>query len=301
MSKSGQFSRAVMQQALSTLSAHLDVDAGDARLLHMANNAVYALPSCGLAVRITRSKSMRDRVVKVAALGEWFREVNAPAIRLAVGIDQPVEVDGLLATVWQWVPPHPDPVTVEDLGMVLRVWHALPVPSIGVPQWNPVAAARRRLHDADGLAAKDREFLVDWCQELDPLIRDLNQRHPQVLVHGDAHPRNLLREPDGRVVLCDFDSTSLGPALVDLAAVAAGQVRFGGEGLHARLADAYGVDVTEHPDWPVLKSARDLAFVAGGVPLLTSGGGVAEEFALRMHTMRTGDSSVTWTPYADCV
>lgn len=95
------------------------------------------------------------------------------------------------------------------------------------------------------------------------------------MVHGDAHVGNLLRRPDHRVVLCDFDSTCLGPAGVDLAAVAAAEIWFPSSGEHERLAASYGLDITTDPAWPVLRQARELTFVVGGVPLLASTPGVA--------------------------
>jgi hypothetical protein len=43
-----------------------------------------ALPATGLVVRTTRTHRLHARVHKVAALGAWFEQVDAPTIRLAL-------------------------------------------------------------------------------------------------------------------------------------------------------------------------------------------------------------------------
>ncbi|WP_439650290.1 aminoglycoside phosphotransferase family protein [Glycomyces amatae] len=286
-----------MRNALSFIADQLGVDDKDARTLHMANNAVYALPRAGLVVRITRSTRLHDRIRKGARLGAWFAEVDAPTIRLAETDEQPLQYEDLLATVWELVPPAETP-SIDDLGPVLREFHSLPVPDLGLPVWDPVGTARKRIADAEALADDDRDVLLDWCDRLGPLVNELVEHSPLSLVHGDAHVGNLLRRADGRVILCDFDSTCLGPFGVDLAAVAAAELWFRSTGEHTKLAKSYDHDVTTDSSWPVLREARELTFLVGGVPLMASTPGVAEEFQRRLHAMRTGDTSVPWTPYA---
>lgn len=289
-----------MRQAMHQVAGQLHVRAEDAILLRLTNNAVFALPAAELVIRITRSHGLHERVRKVADLATWFGEVDAPTIRLAPEAQpQPIEVDGLLATVWRYLPPGAATLTVADLGAALREFHQLGQPPFKLPRWDPVSDARARLADAEALRDDDRSFLLAWCGLLEPQLADLNARKSARLVHGDAHVGNLLREPTGRVVLCDFDAACLGPWQVDLAAVAVGQLRFGRVGAHAALATAYGYDVTCDPDWPVLREARELKMVAAAVPLLASANGVAEEFSVRLRSIVERDEKVQWTPFAD--
>jgi hypothetical protein len=287
-----------MTDALRDIAARLDVPAEDARLLRLTNNAVFALPGAGLVVRITRSFVLHDRVHKVVRLGRWFAAVDAPTIRLAIGVDQPVTAGRLLASVWRYVPDtRPEP-TVGDLGHVLSGLHGLPVPDeLALPAWDPVEDARRRLTDAEALDGADRAVLEAWCDDLAPQVADLNARAGD-LVHGDAHVGNLLRAPDGGVVIGDFDATCRGPWQVDLVPVAVGEQRFGRAGAHAALVAAYGYDVTTDPDWPVLRRAREFKMVAAAVPLLASTPGVAAEFRTRLDSIRHGNDDSRWTPYA---
>lgn len=83
------------------------------------DNAVFALPTAGLVVRITRSRGLCERVGKVVGLSRWFAHIDAPTIRPATDHERPIEVDGLLATVWTYLPSRPPAPTVADLGRVL--------------------------------------------------------------------------------------------------------------------------------------------------------------------------------------
>jgi hypothetical protein len=295
----GRFTEAAMRRTLTNLCDRLGVDDIDARLLRLTNNAVYALPGAGLVVRITRTHRLHARVHKVVALGSWFVEVNAPTIRLADQVDQPMADGMLLASVWRYVPPCQPLPDAGDLGVTLRAFHSLGIPPMRLPQWDPIGDSRSRLDDAEGLADSDRDYLLAWCERLEPRIQAFRDSAEPGLVHGDAHEGNLLRDVSGGVLMCDFDSTCLGPWQVDLVPAPANEARFGGTGGHHRLAAAYGYDITRDPSWPLLQEARELKMIAAAVPLLASAPGVADEFRLRLNTVRNKDTRTRWTAFGD--
>ncbi|MEU8114105.1 phosphotransferase [Micromonospora sp. NPDC048947] len=290
-----------MTAAMRDIAAALDVSAEGARLLQLTNNAVFALPRSGIVIRIARTHQLLDRVTKVVQLGRWFARIDAPVIRLAPDVEQPVRVGDLVASVWSYVQPSTPAPTVEDLGLVLREFHSLDVGPLALPAWDPVGDARRRLADAEDLDPNDRDFLLKWCDRLEPRLVALSHRQEPKLVHGDAHVGNLLREASGRTVMCDFDATCIGPWQVDLAAVAVGEARFGGTGLHRGLASAYGYDVTSDQSWTVLREARELKMIAAAVPLISSSPNVAGEFADRLQSVRRNDPEARWKPFAHLV
>lgn len=295
----GRYAEVAMTEAMRHIADQFDVPSHDAQLLRLTNNAVFALPAAGIVVRITRSTVLHDRVHKVIRLATWFAERDAPTIRLGPQVNQPIPVDGLLATIWQYVQPTEPAPTVEDLGQILRRFHNLGAPPFSLPAWDPVADARSRLADAEALRDDEADYLLTWCDRLAPRIAALNERSKGKLVHGDAHVGNLLRTPAEVVVIGDFDPTCEGPWQVDLVAVPVGETRFSRRGAHARLAHAYGYDVTQDPDWPTLREARELKMVCAAVPLLASAPGVAREFRTRLRSVRTGDQHAQWTPFAD--
>jgi hypothetical protein len=65
---------------------------------------------------------------------------------------------------------------VADLGAVLHQFHQLGRPPLPLPQWDPVGDARARLTDAEALSGDDREFLLGWCDRLQPRLAELNGR-----------------------------------------------------------------------------------------------------------------------------
>ena len=295
----GRFSERAMTAAMHAVADQFRLPAADATLLRLTNNAVFALPTAGVVIRIARTTLLQARVDKTVRLARWFKDVDAPTIRLAPPHEQPISVNGLLATVWHYLPSKGPLLTPADLGFVLRQFHALGTPLFNLPQWDPIADARLRLSDAEALSSRDHDLLVAWCDALQPRIADLQRRSGSQLVHGDAHPGNLLRAENGRIVLCDFDPTCLGPWQADLVAVPVGEKRFGRSGAHAELASSYGYDVTTDPDWPVLQEARELKMVVAAVPLLASAPGVKAEFALRLRSVFEHDLRARWTPFAE--
>lgn len=296
---SGRFTESAMRETLDRIARRLHIDAADAVLLRLTNNAVYALPSAGLVIRITRTRRLHARVHKVARLGAWFPTVGAPTIQLDEAIEQPIADGPLLATAWQYVRPNPPCPDASDLGHALRAFHRLGLPPFDLPQWDPIGDARMRISDAEALDEADRDYLLAWCDRLQPRLDTFAASSQPGLLHGDAHEGNLLRDEDGRILLCDFDATCIGPFQVDLVPPPANEARFGPTGGHAKLAIAYGYDITTDPAWPLLREARDLKMIAGGVPLLASAPGVADEFRLRLNSVRTGDASVRWTAFGD--
>lgn len=294
----GRFTEVVMVDHMRQVADQLALRRDDAILLRLTNNAVFALPTAGVVIRITRSHGLHHRVHKVVDLAHWFADTDAPTIRLTAH-PQPISVNGLLATVWHYLPPRPPQPTVTDLGPVLRRFHRLDPPPAQLPLWDPVGDARTRLADSEALPEADRAFLHHWCDRLEPQITALTHQSTPRLIHGDAHAGNLLRRDDHHVVLCDFDATCRGPWQVDLAAVAVGEARFGRSGAHTALATAYGYDVTTDPTWPLLREARELKMIAAAVPLLASTPHISREFATRLHTIQRSDTTTRWTPFAN--
>ncbi|NUS72129.1 MAG: aminoglycoside phosphotransferase family protein [Corynebacteriales bacterium] len=273
-----------------------DLCADDFLMLNLTNNAVFALPQAGLVVRIPRSFGLDERVLKVFEIAQWFEQIDAPTIRLAR--HEMIETHGLHVTLWTYLPHTDGRPTTSHLGEVLREIHALPLPPFRLPEWNPVADARARIVDAEGLSKGDHAFLLDWCEELEPAIVELRSHGNHGLIHGDAHAGNLLFDCHGRTVMCDFDAVCAGPRGVDLASVAVGDTRFRNTDKYESLKRAYGKDVKLLDEWPTLRQARELKMIVAVVPYLNSGNGVQAEFNLRLDSIRQNKLDVPWTPFA---
>lgn len=282
---------------LARVCAAAGLDHRGARLLKFTANAVFQLRA-PVIVRIAGSTALRHRAAKVVRVAGWLAEHDVPAVRLLPGLPQPVQVGPYQATLWQAVPPGRRRPTSRDLAASLRRLHALPRPDFDLPEWAPLDDVQRRLGDAEDLDPADRRFLEDRCAELTQLLTTLDYPLGTTVVHGDAHLGNLVPGPDGPV-LCDFDSTCLGPAEWDLTPIPVGLSRFGGSRRAARrFVREYGFDVTRWPGFTVLREVRELKLATSVLPIMRSNPGVVPELRKRLHSVRTGDTSAGWSRYS---
>jgi hypothetical protein len=277
-----------MRVVLEALCGPVGLDARDARLIKMTNNAVFHLPSEAVVVRIATTSTLFHRVAKVVAVANWLAGTE---------IAQPLQAAGTLATVWRHIQPTaPDPGP-RDLARVIGRWHRHGEPPLGLPVWDPVADARLRLSDAEGLDESDHAYLLECYDELEAGLSTVDPVLPVGVIHGDAHTGNLIRAPDGAVIIADFDNTCIGPREWDLVPVACGASRFGAPERHRAFVDVYGHDVTRSPNWPVLRATRELQMVTSVVPVLTSNPAIAAQFRHRLQSIRNGDDNARWQPY----
>ncbi|WP_035303283.1 phosphotransferase family protein [Actinokineospora inagensis] len=296
MAAAGLFTRENLDAVLDRVCARVGVDPGGARLLRFTNNAVFQLAAAPVVVRIVGSVALRHRVRKVVRVARWFADHGVPAVRLTVGIEQPVFVGAYAATVWDTVVTSGGTAPrAADLAALLRRVHALPLPDL--PSWDPLDDVRRRLGEAEGLAVDDVLFLRSRCDEVAARLLDLDFPLPRGLVHGDAHLGNLIPSSAGPV-LCDFDSSCLGPPEWDLTPLAVGVSRFGEPTARYReLADGYGFDVTRWSGFAVLREVRELKLITSVLPIMNSSPQVRPELLRRLRDFRTGDTSARWSRY----
>jgi Phosphotransferase enzyme family len=293
----GDFTRDKLEEALVAVCGVAGLDPAGAELLRMTNNAVYRLARHPVVVRIVASRALRHRVEKVVRVATWFAEHEVPAVRLWSGITQPVRVGGHLATLWDTVRFGGFRPRGRDLARLLRRIHALPAPPFPLPTWQPLDDVRLRIDEADALPVRDRKFLLHRCEEVESRIQELRFGLPPSLIHGDAHLGNLIPSPAGPV-LCDFDSSCIGPPEWDLTPLAVGVVRFGEpDGRYRELARTYGLDVTRWDGFPVLREVRELKLITSVLPIMTSHPEVRPELLRRLDDFRRGDTSARWSRY----
>jgi hypothetical protein len=292
-----RLTRSRLDELVSAICVRVGLVGDGATLIKFTNSAVFRLPRARVVVRIAGSATVRGRVPKVIRVARWLAAHDVAAVRLLDGVDQPVEVDGHLATLWHEVPSVGPAPTGTDLGRLLRQVHRIPDQPPVVPGWRPVEAMRSRLAEADGVAPDDLAFLTAACGEIEALLVDVEYELGPGLIHGDATVANLIPGPDGPV-LCDLDATSLGPREWDLTPVAVGHLRFAGNtNNQALLASAYGFDVTAWAGFPVLRRLRELQLVTSVAPVLASNPALREQWRHRLQTYRSGDKAARWEMY----
>lgn len=294
----GHLTRDKLNVVLAAIGERARLDVRDAQLIKFTNSAVFRLLHVPVVVRIAGSVTMRRRVPKVVQVARWLADEGVPAVRLLSGIGQPLDVDGQLATLWQEVPAAGPEPTGYDLANILRRFHALrPPSSVVLPPWRPFEEIRQRLSEPEGIDQADLAFLLDRCDDIEAELASVEFVLPSGPIHGDATLGNLIPGPHGPVI-CDFDSTSIGPREWDLTPVALGALRFDYAGnAHAELAARYGFDVTRWNGFDVLRQIRELKLVTSVVPILRSNPSLREQWRYRLESFKRGDTSAKWTTY----
>jgi phosphotransferase family enzyme len=281
----------------------LNLDAETHRLIKFTNNAVVALPGPAVVLRIAGSEIVRSRVPGVISAAQWYERHDISAVRLWPGTDQPLQVGPYLVTVWDQIIETGAQPTPADLGAVLRAIHAVHQDEpADLPLWNVAGGMRRRITSSTGLPDETLAFLQSEADDIaDSLtkLRDIPPLIPPGVVHGDAHLGNLMVSADGPVI-CDFDSTSIGPREWDLTPAAVGSIRFNyPDDVHAGLVDTYGLDVTTWEGFPILRRLREFQLVVSVLPVLDANPALRPQWQHRFETYRAHDEFAPWTPYAD--
>jgi hypothetical protein len=293
----GRLTRDKLHTVLAAICAEAGLDPSGAELIKFTNNAVFQLAAAPAVVRIAGSSAVRDRIDTVVKVAGWLPEQAIPAVRLWPEIPQPVTAANYPATVWQYVPPSGPRPTGDDLATLLLRFHALPLPPFPMPMWSPFKEIRQRLAEPEGLHPDDQAFLLRRCDELEADLADVRYELPRGIIHGDPFLGNLIPGARGPV-LCDFDSTCIGPREWDLTPIAVGKLRFNyPHDDHSLVAARYGFDVTMWDGFPVLKRIRELKLVTSVVPVLRSNPNIRDQWQYRLATFKDGDSTAKWETY----
>jgi Ser/Thr protein kinase RdoA (MazF antagonist) len=292
----GHLSPDRLRDVLAGICEACALDGAGARLIKFTNSAVFDLPRAGVVVKVAGSRLVTERIPKVIEVARWLEEHDFPAVRLLADVDQPVQASGRAATLWQRVPGDGPEPTGRDLARLIRRFHSLPPPA-GLPTWDPMRGIRQRLAEADGVGAEELAFLTGRAGAVEAELAGIVPALRSGPIHGDVFLGNLIPDERGPV-LCDFDSTSIGPREWDLTPVAVGSLRFDYEiDPHASFAAAYGFDVMAWDGFPVLRQLRELQLVTSVLPVLRSNPAVRGQFEHRLASLHTGDTG-RWQPYA---
>jgi len=96
-------------------------------------------------------------------------------------------------------------------------------------------------------------------------------------------------------VLLDFDAVAIGPREWDLMPTAIAVDRYGlPEEQYQEFAETYGFDVRAWEGYPVLRGVRELTMTTWIMQNIGESKAVADEFALRVTSLREGDAKRGW-------
>ena len=268
--------------------------AGDARLLALGENAVFAAGD--LVVKVGRDAELLVRARRELDIAAWLADAGVPAVRAAE--PKALLVEGHPVTVWHRLPDSVRPAEPRDLAELLRVVHALPVPSFALPPRELLGGVERWLRLAgDAIDPADAAYLRERRDGFASAAAALTPHLTPGPIHGDALPRNVHVGPEGPV-LVDLETFSADLREHDLVAMALSRDRYG---LPAEAYDsfttAYGWDVREWAGCTVLRGARETASCAWVAQHAPSNPKALAEFERRVASLRDGDETVRWYPF----
>ncbi|WP_329136604.1 aminoglycoside phosphotransferase family protein [Streptomyces sp. NBC_01476] len=295
-----EFTAETTLAVLREACAAAGLDPGDARLLRLGSNAVYALAGRPVIVRITADPGALEAMERAVRVARWLGEERFPANRVLPAVTQPLVVGGRAVTFWESVQDAEEYATLPELADLLRRLHWLEEPeSLGLPYFEPFTKLRASLRRLNGAAEQDVAFLTERTDKLEKEYNRLDFVLPFGMIHGDANVGNVLRDRSGRAVLIDLDGFALAPREWDLILTAIYYDRYG---WHTReqyesFVHHYGFDLMNWPGYPVLADIRELMMTLWMGGKAATEPRAAAEFARRVEAIRTGGNRADWQPF----
>jgi Phosphotransferase enzyme family len=205
--------------------------ADDPEVLSSRGNMLVHLRPAPVVARVatltawTRSEPFRWLAREVAVAG-YAAANGGPVVPPTPLADPgPHWSNGLAVSLWSFVPPSPRRPAPAEFGGALARLHTATAAYLGeLPVLAPLraqisdalAALERERAVAPGVLAALRDRHTEILTELDGLGR------PELVLHGDAHPGNLLWTSAGWL-WADLEETCRGPRAFDLAVLVRGQ------------------------------------------------------------------------------
>ncbi len=242
---------------------------------------------------------MFDNAKKQVDVAEWLEAKHIPAVR-ALDLQQPVIADERVVTFWRSESDQEVYADIEDVADLIRQLHALEEPAgIQLPPLQPFGRPDDPLPDFSGLSSNDAEYLRERFADARDAFDSLDYVLPRGVVHGDANVGNVIVANDGRPILIDLDSFSIGPREWDLIQTAIFYDRFGWHSAeeYQAFVRVYGYDIMNWSGYPQLADMREVAMTAWLSRKAVNSAKSAAEAAKRINTMRTGASRRDWLAY----
>jgi Ser/Thr protein kinase RdoA (MazF antagonist) len=291
------FSTADAYSVMQNACRKVRLEAADAQLMRLGENALYHLVSDGVVVRIARTLDYWDDVVNEVNVSRWLAEHHVPAAEL-YDTPQPVEVDEHPVTFWRYIPGRPGgPEDIRALGTTLRTLHATPPPTtFELPPENILGRVARRI-DTAPVSTDDKAVLRQRLEKLRAELPRLDFPLAPAPTHGDAQCENLIIG-DGHATLIDFERFAWGQPEWDLAITATEYLTAGWwtDDQYRQFVDAYGYDVTSWSGFELLQATHELKMTTWLMQNVNESPEIADEHRVRMQTIR-GEDRPAWRPF----
>jgi aminoglycoside phosphotransferase (APT) family kinase protein len=269
-----------------------------AELIRLGSNAVFRLAS-PVIIRIGRDRAAAEDVGKQVAVARWLASEGYPANRV-LDLDQPVDVEGHLATFWESVSEREEYAPIKQVAELIRDLHRLKVPTaLHLPEKRPFDELGERLSSLANLDTSDADFLRSRIGDLHSRYDSLDFTLAPGVIHGDANVGNVILDSIGSPVLIDLDSFSVGPREWDLVQTALFYDRFGWhtDDEYRLFVETYGFDIMGWSGYSVLADYREVSMTLWLCGKAGTDAGAAAEVRKRVEAIRTGGTRLDWAPF----
>jgi aminoglycoside phosphotransferase (APT) family kinase protein len=269
----------------------------DAELLRLGENAIFRLAHNRVIVRIARNLDILEDAAKEVAVARWLRGATF-AVTEPADYKQPIIARGRPVTFWKLIDDSGTKAAIADLGAILRQLHGLPVPAdLQLPWFDMFGRVGERIAAAD-LTDADRSFLAGRLHLLRAQYQELRFGLPASAVHGDAHQSNLIKRPDGGIVLIDLERFAFGQPESDLSVTATEYlVGWHSDDQYAGFVRAYGRDVMDWEGFPVIRAVNELKMTTWLMQNIGHSDRIAREFRTRLASLHDSDAPRAWQPF----
>lgn len=291
--QSVSFSSGIAGEILGKACESVGLSVDGAKLIRFGQNAIFRLAG-PVVVRVGRGPDRMPVIRRELCVARWLASRAVPVAVPYDGVAHPLDVNGYPVSFWHAVDSEEPRPNAEDLARLLSQFHQAGESPCGLPPLDALAEIEPRLRAAYNIPDEDREFLRQSAEDLRRRYQRLRFDLAPGPLHGDAHTGNLLGRHGG-AVLIDLEAAAIGPREWDLTPVAVAHLRLGlpTEEYRAFVA-AYGFDVTEWSGFEVLRRIRELGMLTWLMQNVDEGQHVADEFALRVKSIRNGDDAREW-------
>ncbi|QEU94649.1 aminoglycoside phosphotransferase family protein [Streptomyces kanamyceticus] len=274
------------------------LDARDAELIRLGENALFRLASVPVIVRVARGTQWLPKARTEVGVSRWLTSEGFPAARVVEDLEQPLLIDGHPVTFWHLIVEGGRRATYGELGGVLRDLHSLTVPDgLQLPSFEPFDKQELRL-DRAVIPEDDKVFLRKRARELRDRFAELRFETPKGPVHGDAHVQNLMVDAQGQVILIDFEAFCFDHPEWDLMVTATEHHSLGWQTdeQYADFVGAYGRDLYDWDGYETLRGLQEFGMTTWLMQNVQEDERTAAEYRRRIAGLRNDDAPRDWRP-----
>jgi len=270
----------------------------DAELIRLGENAIFHLKHEGIVARIARGMDVLDDARKELRVARWLL-AEGMATAPPTDVEQPLVVDQMPVTFWQFIEHTGEEATIAELGSMLRTLHRLDPPAaLCLPAHDMFGRVDARIDRAADIPMADRWFLRARLRELRAAYSELDFPLRMGAVHGDAHTGNLLKLHDGSTSVIDLERFAYGHPETDLV-VTGVELSMGwvSEEQYGEFVDAYGFDVTSWDGFDVLQAITELKMTTWLMQNIGHSAAIDTEICTRLSDLRDQSKPRHWNVF----